>query len=699
MKILWVTPHFPDPYGSGGTVHQFELMRSITDAHQVTLLTPDWNIAPETLATVRDLGVRVETVAWPWHIRPRSKAEKLFRLVAGAGPTMTVWMNRARIGPLAAAIAAEQRARPVDLVLILMGELAPVLAATNAPTALLLFDVYSRIGDIVSGEVSLRAIRHRLERRNASRWEPRWYRRADAVACVSDVDAQIVSRMLGRPVEVIPNPIPDDFLGPPQRERSPATITFVGSFSWEPNMDSARWLIEEIWPQVRSRRPDARLQIVGRYAPDELRREVEAAGGELHADVEDIRPYYWDAAVVIAPIRMGSGTRNKVLHAFACRAPVVATPSALEGIPAVHGEHLLVASDSAGLADAVLEVFDDPAKARERAEAATGIAANYSSGAVGASFRSWLQTAATRRPATPVGSVRGQRTVTASVVVCTKERPELLRRCLEHVRAATAAVPGTEVIVIEQGEPSAGPICRDIGLTATVVSDPGVGVSRARNIGVRNARGDVVLFTDDDCEVPGDWVLRHVDALSDPEVSASFGEVAGLSRWKKYDPTALPSRHRRRASPWLVGHSSNMAVLRSAMIAVGGFDERLGPGSSSRAAGEDADLIVRLLRNGSVIVSGTGEAVRHIEWRSDEENRTMMISYEHGAGVWIGKAFREEPRAAFSLLRSRLDELKHATNGGATGDSSITRSSFVGALTRGLLDGIRLKPWKGPSGT
>jgi hypothetical protein len=113
------------------------------------------------------------------------------------------------------------------------------------------------------------------------------------------------------------------------------------------------------------------------------------------------------------------------------------------------------------------------------------------------------------------------------------------------------------------------------------------------------------------------------------------------------------------------------------------------------ASGEDPDLIVRLLRKGYVLVSGIGGPVTNIDWRTGAEHRERVLAYEEGAGVFIGKAFRDEPRVAFALLRSRLDELRHASNGGVTGETSIRVRSFFGALTRGLIVGIRLKPWAG----
>jgi glycosyltransferase involved in cell wall biosynthesis len=151
------------------------------------------------------------------------------------------------------------------------------------------------------------------------------------------------------------------------------------------------WLTSEIWPLVVERCPDAKLVIVGRHPVDEVVRAAADSGASLEADVEDVRPYYWKAAVLVAPIRLGSGLRNKVLHAMACEAPVVATPTALEGMDAESGRHLLVASDARGFADAIVETLDDPEAARERVAAARAFVEGFRGRAVADKLEAWWQ--------------------------------------------------------------------------------------------------------------------------------------------------------------------------------------------------------------------------------------------------------------------------------------------------------------------
>ncbi|HLW17162.1 MAG TPA: glycosyltransferase, partial [Actinomycetota bacterium] len=414
MKVLWITSAFPDIQGTGGMVHEFELLRAVAPRNEITLITTFWMISPEALRAVEDLGVTVEVVPWPWedaYVR-RSRVYKLARLLAGAAPNFEMWSRRKRFKPLADAVARAQRAQTFDVTFVIQGELAPILDAVQGPTALLLYDIYSRVSALVSNRLSSRSVRYRLEQRNAGPWERARYKRADAIAAVSPLDAEIASRMAGKPVETIPNPVPDDFFDEPSVPRSDTSVTIIGSFGWEPNIDSVQWMCAEIWPRVHAARPDAKLRVVGRFGSPELRRTVEAAGGEYRGEVDDIRPYYWDAAVIVANIRMGSGMRNKVLHAMACGAPLVATPSAMEGIDPRARELLLVADDSVSIAAAIIEALNDRPAALERAVASKKIAAGYSSESAGAALERWWETVAVRhadapglREQTPVPSV------------------------------------------------------------------------------------------------------------------------------------------------------------------------------------------------------------------------------------------------------------------------------------------------------
>ena len=133
-------------------------------------------------------------------------------------------------------------------------------------------------------------------------------------------------------------------------------MLFVGNLTYRANVEAATTLAREVLPMVRATRPGATAALVG---PCDGQVEALAGDGlEVAGRVDDLDPWYAGADVVVVPLRHGSGTRIKVLEAFAHRRPVVATPTAVAGLDVEHGEVLLGATPG-DLAAAVLEVLRD----------------------------------------------------------------------------------------------------------------------------------------------------------------------------------------------------------------------------------------------------------------------------------------------------------------------------------------------------
>jgi glycosyltransferase involved in cell wall biosynthesis len=197
------------------------------------------------------------------------------------------------------------------------------------------------------------------------------FRRFDGVAFCSDQDAER-ARALVPSVNavVVPNAVDvHEFAPAPDLPRSDGrTVLFFGAINYFPNVDGILFLLREIWPLLSASHPQARLKIVGQHPT----REILAFQGprvEVTGRVDDVRPHLASAALTIVPLRIGGGTRFKILEAMAMARPVVSTTLGAEGIDARPGQHLLLGDDAAGLAAAAGRVLDDPALGRALGDA------------------------------------------------------------------------------------------------------------------------------------------------------------------------------------------------------------------------------------------------------------------------------------------------------------------------------------------
>jgi glycosyltransferase involved in cell wall biosynthesis len=182
---------------------------------------------------------------------------------------------------------------------------------------------------------------------------------ADAVTVCSEVDR--ASMPSGSCTWVIPNGADVEQSKPLARRSGPPVVIYHGQLTYPPNVDAAHILVEEVLPILQAVIPDLRIRLVGRTDNRVL---------ELHAPpavtvtgfVEHIKPELDGAHLLVVPLRIGGGTRLKILEAFARRLPVVSTSVGAEGLDVEHGRHLLIADDPADIAACTLRLLHDDAE-------------------------------------------------------------------------------------------------------------------------------------------------------------------------------------------------------------------------------------------------------------------------------------------------------------------------------------------------
>jgi glycosyltransferase involved in cell wall biosynthesis len=203
--------------------------------------------------------------------------------------------------------------------------------------------------------------------RKYERYEGRALRGASRVVAVSPEDAALLEARFGvdRPA-VVDNGVDVAFFaeGANGRGRDSRRILFLGSLDWRPNLDSIDLLLNRVMPQVLAEEPDARLSIVGRNPPPALVRRIRAEpSAELHADVADVRPYLARSGVMAVPLRIGGGSRLKILEAIAAGLPVVSTRIGCEGLIFRANRDLVVVESEDQMAAALVESIRNPERA------------------------------------------------------------------------------------------------------------------------------------------------------------------------------------------------------------------------------------------------------------------------------------------------------------------------------------------------
>ena len=323
MNIAFVALESVYPARSGGTVRMAALIRVIENGgHAVTILDP------------ARCGI---------HPRPRSVGHFL-RLGPRQGSL------RMRAGMAQAAAEAD-----ADVVVASISYLAHYLR-TKAPLIIDFQNIEGRrYQSIAANESGIHKLTARLEALKARWWEPRVARRAAmAIACTEE-DAKILRRW-GANVLIFPHSAGDVEPVPPSSTR--ADVLYLASGGYRPNDEAGRWLVEEVWPLVVRRRPNARLRIVGRGTSDAYS-WVDDPTVTVVGEVESLREELSRCSLAVGPVRTGAGAQLKVVTTLAHGRTMVVTPHTMQSVPAEAKDFVKVADDPLNFAVEVSVLIGD----------------------------------------------------------------------------------------------------------------------------------------------------------------------------------------------------------------------------------------------------------------------------------------------------------------------------------------------------
>jgi sugar transferase (PEP-CTERM/EpsH1 system associated) len=364
VRVLVLVTRLPVPPWRGDQVRAFHHLRHLAVRHDVTccaLLPREPPAASRR--QMEAMGVRLVVV----RLGLAGAAPALARaLVGDRRPLQVLLYDRARARREVASLLAGG----FDVVHAQLVRTAPYLPPAGGPPVVL------DLIDALSVNLARRAVQERgplgpiaaIEARRLAACERTLIARSARTLVVSALERDALGG--GDRVVVVPNGVDRDAFPFDDGPRPPASLLFFGNLGYFPNVDAAVWLARDIYPRVREAVPAARLRLAGARPPRAVRGLGRLPGLSLAADVPDMAPEIAAATVAVVPMRAGSGLQNKVLEAMAVGTPVVATPGVAAALEGRVGEHLLVADDAAGLAEAIVTLLRDPGRARAMAEAA-----------------------------------------------------------------------------------------------------------------------------------------------------------------------------------------------------------------------------------------------------------------------------------------------------------------------------------------
>jgi len=362
-RVLLISPDAPGPLDQGFRIRVHHLAVALAGAgFRVSLLAPA--ARPGDTAELEGRGVEV----LPATVGGIAQAEGLsarirrgLQLLAGRPPRTLA----ARVTALRPAIERLLAERSFDAVQVELPELVEAAAGRDVPVVLDAHNIWSELTarrqaiDPWAVRRAVRAIGHRRQRAA----EERAWRSADLCLATSEREAGIISAAGARGVAMVPNGVATDTIrpvvgNPDAHDGGPPTLVFVGLLGYRPNADAVTHFVRDILPSIRAKVPDVHLQVIGDGATADLLR-LAGPGVEFTGRVPDVRPFVTAAAVVVVPLRIGSGTRLKILEALALGRPVVTTAIGAEGLDVVDGEHVLIADEPSAFAAAVVRVLGD----------------------------------------------------------------------------------------------------------------------------------------------------------------------------------------------------------------------------------------------------------------------------------------------------------------------------------------------------
>ena len=366
MKILFVLPQLPYPPESGGRIVTFEIIKFLLPRHQLAVATLFHR--PEDLLSARtleQLGVEIMAENAP----KRKSLMKFGRSLVSGRPYK---IHRFFSSRLAKRIQQALRSENFDVVHAQNFYMAQYVTGNESCLKVHYKENFeglllNRYADTIDSPIKKRFWRR--EARKTIHSEIEIAKRFDEVFCISHTDAeQILKCDPGFRYDVLPACIDPSENECKREESLPPMVLFLGTLSYFPNIDGARFFVQRVWPLIRKKSPRAEFHICGHNPDKSLLALQRQPGVKIIGPVDTLCDVLSKCAVFVIPLRIGGGVRLKLIQALAARCAVVSSSIGAEGLNLEADQHLRIADSPQDFAQAVIELLHNDQLRKEMGE-------------------------------------------------------------------------------------------------------------------------------------------------------------------------------------------------------------------------------------------------------------------------------------------------------------------------------------------
>lgn len=372
MKILFLTQIIPFPPNAGPRVKTWHVLNYLVErGHEVTLASFVREDEVEYVPVMQELLTAVHTIPIQ-----RNRIDDIRYWLKSNVSGRPFLMERDDLKPmrqLVQKLLAEETFDVVHADQLTMTQFALDAKVGGGKRPFIIFDAHNATWSIwermrENAPFFLKPI-YKLEESRIKQYEAMLVQEFDHTMVVIDPDRDALLEGVEkgrwntlRPrISSIPIAIDAEKLQPTVRKEGSCNIMTLGSLNYPPNADGIRWFMEQVFPLVRQQIPDVTLTVIGKNPPADFIDIANRYPGKINVTgyVDELTPYMEAAALMVVPVRAGSGMRVRLLEAFARAMPAVTTTIGLEGIHATHGKEILVADEVETFAQETIRLLQD----------------------------------------------------------------------------------------------------------------------------------------------------------------------------------------------------------------------------------------------------------------------------------------------------------------------------------------------------